>query len=194
MSRNEPNADPERSSVGLGTLFGLFFKSGLAFGGGPGIMSMLLDDLVEKRRAMPRSEYLLLWGLCRIVPAGSIAAMAVAVGHHFRGFPGTVVALVAMVIPSFTLTVLLTIAYQVVAGSPLFLIVNVTLMPAALAIIAVTGYRLLREFAFPSLELALAATGFLAVLLFGLNPSVVLVFGGLVGAVAIRRGPARAST
>ncbi len=187
MSRIEPDTASERPRVGLGTLFGLFFRCGLAFGGGPGIMSMLLDELVEKRRAMPRHEFILLWGLGRIVPAGSIAALAVAIGHQFQGYPGTLVALVAMVLPSFTLTVLLTIAYQAVAGSPLFAIVNVTLMPAALAIIVVTSFRLLREFAFPSLELVLAAGGFLAVLLLGLNPTVVLVIGGLVGALGIRR-------
>ena len=72
--------------------------------------------------------------------------------------------------------------------------VNVTLMPAALAIIVVTGYRLLREFAFPSLEIALAVAGFVAVLLLGLNPTVVLVAGGLVGAFGIRRRATRAAS
>ena len=185
----QPIADAAtpRPHIGLGTLFGLFFKCGLAFGGGVGITAMLLDELVEKRRAMPRGEYVLLWGLGRIVPAGTIAALAVAVGHEYQGFLGTVVALVAMVLPSFTLTILLTIAYQAMAGSPLFGIVSQTLMPAALGVIVMAGYRLTREFAFPSLEILLAGFAMVAVLLFGLNPTVVLVLGGVAGAFGIRR-------
>ena len=68
--------------------------------------------------------------------------------------------------------------------------VNVTLMPAALAIVAVSSYRLASEFLRPSLELVLAIGAGVGVLVFGFNPSVLLLAGGFIGAIALRHSDA----
>ncbi len=177
---------PRPVTLGLGTLFLVFLKSGLAFGGGSAITALLMDELVEKRRAMSRSEYVTLWGLGRIVPSGTTTALAVAVGASFQGFLGTLVTLLAVVLPSFTLTVLLTVGYQAVLGSPVFTLVNATLMPAALGIVVATGVKLLQEFFYPCVEVLLVGCAFLAVWHFGVNPPVVLVACSLIGALTIR--------
>jgi len=170
----------------LWQLFVLFFRVGMSFGAGTGMSAVLQAELV-RRQAMPRDEFMTLYGLARIVPAGTMTALAVAIGYRARGLLGTLVALVAMILPAFVLTVLLTVAYTLLAGSAAFRVLNVTLMPAALALVIVSSLRLGQEFFTPSVELALATLAFLGVLLLGLNPSLVLIAGGLVGAVAVRR-------
>lgn len=184
----EPNvqADPGAPQISLGTLFALFLKSGLAFGGGIGITALLQADLVEKRHALSRAEFLAIYGLGRVVPSGTVTALAVAYGYRYQGFFGTLATLVAMIVPSFVLTILLTIAYTMLVGSPAFAVVNLTLMPAALAVIIVAALRLGQEFFHPSVELLLALGAFLGVILFGISPSLLLVAGGIVGAVTIR--------
>ncbi len=42
--------------VTLRDLFVIFFKAGLVFGGGLGILSMLEDEFVSKRRAVTRDD------------------------------------------------------------------------------------------------------------------------------------------
>jgi chromate transport protein ChrA len=59
-------------------------------------------------------------------------------------------------------------------------------MPAALAIVVVSAYQLGREFLTPSLELVLVIAGGASVLLFGWNPSLVLLAGGAIGAIGLR--------
>jgi chromate transport protein ChrA len=62
-------------------------------------------------------------------------------------------------------------------------------MPAALAVVAVSAFGLGREYFRPSLELVLIVAGAASVLVFGFNPSLVLLAGGAIGAVALREPP-----
>jgi chromate transporter len=172
--------------VTLRQLFALFFRVGMSFGAGTGMSAVLQAELM-RRRSMSREEFMTLYGLARIVPAGTMTALAVAVGYRSAGLPGTLVALVAMILPAFALTLLLTVAYTLLAGSAAFRVLNVTLMPAALALVIVSSLRLGQEFFSPSVELVLGVLAFCGVLVLGLNPSLVLVAGGLIGAVAVRR-------
>jgi chromate transporter len=171
----------------LPQLFRLFFRVGMSFGAGTGMSAFLQQELVERRQAIARDEFMTLYGLARIVPAGTMTGLAVAVGYRYGGLAGTLVALVAMILPAFVLTVLLTIAYTLLAGSAAFRVLNVTLMPAALAVVIVASLRLGQEFFTPSVELALAVLAFAGVLFVGMNPSLLLIAGGLIGAFTIRR-------
>jgi chromate transporter len=173
-------------SVSLRGLSLLFLKIGLSFGAGTGMSAVLHDELVIKRRAIARREFMALFGLARLVPSGSMTALAVAIGYRYQGLPGTVVVLLSMILPSFVLTLLLTIAYTLLSSSAAFRVLNLTLMPAALAIVIVSAYGLGREYLRPSIELVLMIGGAASVLVFGWNPALVLLAGGAIGALAIR--------
>ena len=161
---------PPNASVSLRSLFLLFLKIGLSFGAGTGMSAALQDELVRKRQSMARGEFMALYGLARLVPSGSMTALAVAIGYRYQRLPGTVVVLVGMILPSFVLTVLLTVAYTLLANSPALTVINLTLVPAALAIVVVSAFNLGREFFAPSLELALVFAGGLSVLIRGSPP------------------------
>jgi chromate transporter len=178
------------AAISLRALFLLFLRIGLSFGAGTGMSAVLQEELVRKRQAIGRGEFMTLYGLARLVPSGSMTALAVAVGYRYGGIPGTVVVLLAMILPAFILTVGLTVAYTLLAGSAALGVVNLTLMPAALALVVVSAFRLGREFFTPSLELILAIAGAVGVLVFGINPSLILLAGGFIGACALRNRPA----
>jgi chromate transporter len=158
----------------------------MTYGAGTGMAAVLQQDLVRRRKVMERGEFMSLYGLARVVPSGSMTALAVAVSYRFQRYMGTIVALLAMILPGFTLTVLLTIAYTLLVGSNALRLVNATLLPAALGIVAVSAYQLAREFLSPSLELLMAILACVGVLAIGLNPSLVLVTGGVIGALVLR--------
>src|SRR5437762_5776170 len=165
----------------------MFLKIGFSFGAGTGMSAVLQDELVRKRQAIARGEFMALYGLARLVPSGSMTALAVAVGYRYQRLPGAIVVLVAMILPAWCLTVLLTVAYTLLANSLALRIINLTLMPAALAIVVVSAFHLAREFLTPSLELVLVFAGGASVLFFGVNPALALLAGGVVGAFAIRQ-------
>lgn len=179
MSASEPG-------VSLRDLFLLFIKVGLSFGAGTGMSAVLQDELVRKRGAIARGEFMALFGLARLVPSGSMTALAVAIGYRYQRLPGTAVALVAMILPAFVLTVVLTIAYTQLSNPATLRTINLSLTPAALAIVVVSAFNLGREFYTPSLELVLLVAGGACILFLGWNPALVLLAGGFIGAVAIR--------
>ena len=78
-----------------------------------------------------------------------------------------------------------------IRGSTALRVVNVTLLPAALGIVAFSTYRLAREFLTPSIELCLAILATTGVLALGLNSSLVLISGGVIGALVLRPRGAR---
>jgi chromate transporter len=186
-------AEESQLNVSLRALCAMFLKVGLSFGAGTGMSAVLLDELARKRNAIARSEFMALYGLARLVPSGSMTALAVAIGYRYQGLLGTVVVLISMILPSFMLTLVFTVAYTLLNNSPALQMVNLTLIPAALAIVIVSTYNLGREYFKPSLELGLVVAGAASVLVFGFNPSLVLLAGGAIGAVAIRNEPEAAA-
>ena len=62
-------------------------------GGGLGILAVLEEELVDKLRAVTKDEFLTIYGIGRIVPSGTMTALAVAYGYKFCGMSGTVIAL-----------------------------------------------------------------------------------------------------
>jgi chromate transporter len=187
MSRPADQTDPA-GPITRRALFGIFLKAGLAFGGGLGILAVLEQELVTRRRAVDREEFLRLYGLGRIVPSGTMTALAVAYGYRFAGPIGTAIALCGLVLPALTLTVALTAAYGLLRRGPLLELLPVTILPAALAFIVVAALRLGRDIFRPSRELLLATAAFLGAAVFGLNPVVLLLAGGAAGTLLFGRG------
>src|SRR6267378_2415578 len=173
--------------VTRGQLFSIFLKAGLAFGGGLGILAVLEAELVDKRRAVTKEEFLTIYGMGRVVPSGTMTALAVAYGYKFAGMSGTVIALTALILPAFVLTVALTIAYRYLRNSRLFQLLPVTIMPAALALIVVAALKLGKDVFHPSRELIFAGVAFALALVLRLNPALILLAGGALGAFLLRK-------
>jgi chromate transporter len=186
---DQPATGPDQppQPISRRALFGIFLKAGLAFGGGLGILAVLEQELVIRRRAVDREEFLRLYGLGRVVPSGTMTALAVAYGYRFAGLAGTVISLTALVLPALVLTVALTAAYGLLhrqAWLPELL--PVTILPAALAFIVVAGLRLGRDVFRPSRELLLAAAAFAGAAVLHLSPVLLLLAGGVAGTVLFR--------
>ena len=188
LENDEHKQEAQRSVVRLkrGELFLIFLKAGLAFGGGLGILAVLEDELVAKRRAVSKEEFLTIYGIGRIVPSGTMTALAVAYGYKFGGMAGTVIALAALALPVFVLTIALTIAYHYLRDSRVFDLLPVTIMPAALALIVVAALKLGKDVFRPSLELIIAGVAFAFALFLKLNPALLLLAGGIIGALVFR--------
>jgi chromate transporter len=174
---------PDKKRLGKGALFLIFLRAGLAFGGGLGILAVLEHELVVRRRLIDRDEFMAIYGIGRIVPSGTMTALAVAYGYRFGGHVGVVLALSGLVLPAFVLTIALTVAYGVLSRGPWMDLLRASLLPAALGLIVSAAIRLGRPAAGFGLETGLAVAAILAAVALGANAALVLVAGGVVGAV-----------
>ena len=178
-----------RPRLSLAQLFGIFFKAGCGFGGGLGVLALLQEQLVTLRRILPDKELMTLWSIGRLMPSGTMTAVAVAVGYRLCGFIGTVVALIAMIVPGFICVVVLTIAYGYLAHGAVLEYIDATLLPAALGIVWISAIRLGRPLFRVSLDIVFAIVACLLLLITHMNPAVMLVIGGFAGAVLLRGKP-----
>jgi chromate transporter len=172
-----------KGSVTRRDLFLIFLKAGFAFGGGLGILAVLEQELVTKREAVNRDDFLATYAIGRLIPSGTMTAVAIAYGYQFGGLPGTVLTLTALILPSLTITVLLTMAYSYLENSPFLALLPVTLIPAALAFILLSALKVGKEVFRPSRDLVIAIAGLLGVTVFGVSPAFILILGGVIGTV-----------
>jgi chromate transporter len=178
----------KRPRLSLAQLFIIFFKAGCGFGGGLGVLALLQEQLVTLRRILPDKELMTLWSIGRLMPSGTMTAVAVAIGYRLCGFVGTVVALIAMIVPGFICVVLLTIAYGYLAHGAVLDYIDATLLPAALGIVWISAIRLGRPLFRLSLDIVFAVVACALLLVTHMNPAVMLLIGGFAGAILLR-GP-----
>jgi chromate transporter len=184
-----------RPRLSLAQLFVIFLKAGCGFGGGLGVLALLQEQLVTLRRILPDKELMTLWSIGRLMPSGTMTAVAVAVGYRLCGFIGTVVALIAMIIPGFICVVVLTIAYGYLAHGAVLEYIDATLLPAALGIVWISAIRLGKPLFRVALDIGFAIIACVLLLVTHVNPAVMLLIGGFAGAVLLRgpsekKGPA----
>jgi len=175
--------------VSLTRIFWMFFRAGLAFGGGLAILAVLENELVSRRRIVTRAEFLTTYALGRIVPTGTMTAVAVAIGHRLGGVAGTVAALLGLTLPAFVSTVALTAAYRQLQDTRGFALLSVTLLPAALSLVVAAAVNLARSAIGRRPEMALAVAALIASLVFHVNPAIVLLVSGLGGALLLGPPP-----
>ena len=172
--------------IGLGALFWLFLRAGLNFGGGIAITGLLMAELVERRRLLTRPQFLTLYGLARILPGGTLTAHAIGLGYRFGGVTGSVVALAGVSLPVLVPAIGLAALYGVLRGSSLLELVPLTLLPAGVALLFGAVIQMGKDVARPSLELVIAVAGLAGALVFGVHPGILLMLGGVVGAIFLR--------
>lgn len=100
-------------------LAGVFLRIGnLTFGGGDPMVAALQRELIDRRGWLREEQYGLAYGLARVTPGTNVLAFSAAVAWMIRGWPGAVLAVVAVSLPSAVLAFLLTAGYGRVESIP----------------------------------------------------------------------------
>ncbi len=183
---------PPDARIGLWKLFLVFLQAGCAFGGGLSVLGFIQDEFVTRRKLVSEREFVRLFGLSRIVPSGSITSLTVGFGYRLGGWVGTVLALLGLVLPGFVSTVALTAAYPALSRGPVLALLSAVILPAAVGLVSAAAVNLTRSVVQTRLDVVLAVAALGAALAFDVNPSIVLLVGGLIGALVYR--PAEGET
>ncbi len=166
-------------------------------GGGPASLFLMRRELVERRKWLSHREFLEDWALSKLSLGINQIALAGLEGMRVAGGRGVAVALAAFLTPSGLVTALMTAGYASVRDEPL---VRAALAGAGPVI---AGMTIGLAYAFAQGALRRGWRGLLdraywisviaASLLAGAAPTVVIVVGVVVGLVALRGEPGRAS-
>jgi chromate transporter len=164
----------------------------IAFGGPAVHVAMLREETVRRRRWLPDSEFLDLFGAVSVLPGPSSTQLAIVLARRRAGWPGLVVGGVCFVLPAMAIVLALAWAYVRYGSTPTGGGVLYGVGPVVIAIVAVAvwelaGGALARHRERGRLAVAgMAAVGVaaLAGYLAAVNVLVILAAAGLVVALA----------
>lgn len=178
-------------STSLNYLFFTFLKVGAtSFGGFVALVSVLQDQLVEKDKKLDASVILEGMSLASVLPGPLAVNVSTYVGYALRGVAGGLIAMLAVLLPSFLLVYGLSVFYFEYGELPAVSRIFQGILPAVSAIILAVALRMGKKSIQDWRQLLIAGGAALALLLIGgfFTTLGVLVVGGCLGALIYGRG------
>lgn len=178
--------------IPLSSLFLIFLKIGsTAFGGFMALISVVQNEVVERRRWLKAEDMLDGVSLATILP-GPVAVNVVAyVGYRLRGGLGALVSVVGVTFTAFVLMLVLSVAYFQWGSIPAVGRVFHGFIPAVAAIIVMAAWNMGRKAAKGWQQMALAALA--AVLLLSVRgfwiTLIIIAGSGVAGLLLFRPRP-----
>ncbi len=131
--------------VSLWHLFRIWSGIGLqSFGGGATTLYLMRKVVVEEQHWLSDEEYALYWGIVQIAPGINILGHTVLVGWKIAGLAGAVVALLGLLIPSISMTILITAGYTLIRDQPMVAAALRGVIPATVGIGIILVVQMLR--------------------------------------------------
>ncbi|NQX56557.1 chromate transporter [Pedobacter panaciterrae] len=131
-----------------------FLKLGTwGFGGPVALVGYMQRDLVEQKKWISEEEYKEGLALAQLAPGPLAAQLGIYMGFVHYGLLGATLAGLAFVIPSFTMVVILCVAYKLYSGLPGMQAVFYGVSASVIGIITVSAYKLtIKSVSKPNLE------------------------------------------
>ncbi len=121
-------------------LFRIWASIGLqSFGGGASTTFLIQRAFIEKHKWLSMEEFIYLWNLCILTPGINLVALTVIIGKKLGGSWGIAISLAGMLLPSATITCLLTALFLQIENVAAVQAVFRGIIPATGGIMLVVG-------------------------------------------------------
>src|SRR5262245_61942163 len=114
-----PTAATPPPAIPLRALFLVWLGiGGQSFGGGQATLALIRQAVVEKHGWVSEEEFARDLTLCQSVPGMNLLALTNLIGSRLAGAPGVAVSLLGLLLPSVTLTIVITATIRHVQHHP----------------------------------------------------------------------------
>ncbi|GFN36858.1 chromate transporter [Tepidimicrobium xylanilyticum] len=165
-------------------LFISFFKIGLfSFGGGYAMLPLIKEEVIETRGWLTNAEFIDIVAISEMTPGPIAINSATFLGYRVSGFLGSVVATLAVVLPSFIIMSLIFHFVSRFKDSPYSDWFFTGIRPIVLGLIASAAVSVALD-AFIDIKSIFIALGIFYLVAFKkLNPIITIVLAGIAGAI-----------
>lgn len=176
--QNKSRPDP----VSFMEAFIYWLKLGfISFGGPAGQISMMHQELVERRRWISEQRFLHALNYTMVLPGPEAQQLATYIGWLMHGTWGGIVAGMLFVLPSFFILVALTWIYLIYSEVPAIAGILYGIKPAVTAIVLFAAYRIGSRALQNNLLRAISVAAFIAIFVFNLPFPYIVLMAGLIG-------------
>lgn len=188
MIGNEIERRPERVSFKAALFYWL--KLGfISFGGPAGQISMMHQELVEKRRWISERRFLHALNYTMVLPGPEAQQLATYIGWLMHGVLGGIAAGVLFFLPSLFILIALTWMYLAYGDVPLVAGILYGIKPAVTAIVAYAAFRIGSRALSNNVLRALAILAFVAVFALNIAFPLIVLMAGLIGYLGAHFAP-----
>ena len=186
----QPRSAPVPAPVPFRVALRFWLKLGfISFGGPAGQISIMHQELVEKRRWISERRFLHALNYCMVLPGPEAQQLATYIGWLMHRTWGGIVAGTLFVLPSLFILIALSWIYLAFGDVPLVAGILYGIKPAVTAIVLFAAYRIgTRALKHPVLW-GIAAAAFIAVFFFQLPFPWIVLGAGIIGAIGGRISP-----
>ena len=176
--------------VSFGEALKYWLKLGfISFGGPAGQISMMHQELVEKRRWISEHRFMHALNYCMLLPGPEAQQLATYIGWLMHGTKGGVLAGVLFVLPSLFILSALTWIYLAFGNVPAVAGVLYGIKPAVVAVVVFAAYRIGSRAIKNRVLLALAAAAFIAIFAFDVPFPAIVLGAAIVGYIGGQMAP-----
>jgi len=163
----------------------------ISFGGPAGQISLMHQELVERRRWISEHRFLHALNYTMVLPGPEAQQLATYIGWLMHGVRGGIVAGALFVLPSLFILIGLTWIYLSFGDVPAVAGVLYGIKPAVTAIVAFAAWRIGARALKNHVLRAIAVAAFLAIFAFDISFPWIVLAAGLIGLVGARFAPER---
>lgn len=180
----------EAPGISFWEAFRFWLKLGfVSFGGPAGQISIMHQELVEKRRWLSERRFLHALNYCMLLPGPEAQQLAIYIGWLLHRSRGGVVAGVLFVLPSLFILILLSWIYLSFGDVPAVAGLFYGIKPAVTAIVLHAAHRIGSRTLKNTLLSTIAGLSFLAIFVLNLPFPVIVATAALIGYVGSRMAP-----
>jgi chromate transporter len=153
----------------------------ISFGGPAGQISIMHQDLVERRRWISEHRFMHALNYCMVLPGPEAIQLAIYIGWLMHGVPGGLIAGVLFFLPSLALLIGLSWVYMAFGDVPAVAGVLYGIKPAVTAIVVFAAYRIGSKALKNAVLWGLAAAAFVAIFAFDVPFPYIVLGAALLG-------------
>ncbi len=191
-SAKQPSVLTAPQPLRLREAFWYWLKLGfISFGGPAGQISIMHQDLVERRRWISEHRFLHALNYCMVLPGPEAQQLATYIGWLMHGTRGGILAGALFVLPSLFILILLSWIYMAFGQVPAVAGVLYGIKPAVTAIVVFAAYRIGTRALKNAVLWSLAALAFVAIFVFDVPFPYIVLGAGLIGTAGGRWLPGK---
>jgi chromate transporter len=176
----------------LGEAFKYWLKLGfISFGGPAGQISMMHQELVEKRRWISEHRFLHALNYCMLLPGPEAIQLAIYISWLLHGTLGAVVAGVLFFLPAFALLSGLAAIYLAYGDVPLVAGIFYGIRPAVVAVVLFAAWRIGSKAVKNEVLATIAALAFIGIFFLKMDFPWIVLAAAILGAIGGRIAPAK---
>ncbi|BAV33360.1 chromate transporter [Sulfuricaulis limicola] len=178
------------AAVSIGEAFAYWLKLGfISFGGPAGQISIMHQELVEKRRWISEHRYLHALNYCMLLPGPEAIQLAIYISWLMHGVRGAVIAGVLFFLPAFVLLSLLAGIYLAFGDVPAVQGVFYGIRPAVVAVVLFAAWRIGSRALKNEILWSIAALAFIGIFVFRIDFPWIVLGAAVLGVIGGKFAP-----